>query len=109
MNLDDLERIPDPIVRFAQSVKFIRLLQVTAEEAQKIRNEALLYLRETEEYTLAMIGEFIGVTHQRIIQMEHQAKRKRDPDYDYLRSLHWTFLDGTTDRDEDTASQDRDM
>lgn len=73
MNVNDLALIPDPAQRLAQAQRFLRNLERTEYEASKIRDQALLLLRD-EGMSQQDVADLIGVTQQRVGQMQARAK-----------------------------------
>lgn len=74
-NIYDLASIKDPFPRFVQSVRFLDLLEKTEEQAIKIRDQTLLELRK--DMTQQALANAIGVTRQRVHQLEKEARKRQ--------------------------------
>lgn len=73
----DLPKIRDPYARFVQSVRFMSSLEYTREQAQRVRDQALLEL-DAEGMSLAQLAEPLGVSTQRVHQILKAAREKAD-------------------------------
>jgi len=86
MKASELATIREPLTRFLQAHKFIRAMEDSREVALFIRDRALLDIRaEDNPLSFAKIGEPLGLTRNRIIQMYQEAEKRQNnstfPDY----------------------------
>ena len=72
MNITEVSLIPEAAQRLAQAQRFLRNVERTEWEASRIRNAALIELRE-EGMSQQAIADLLGVTQQRVSQMEVRA------------------------------------
>jgi len=72
VNITEVSLIPEAAQRLAQAQRFLRNVERTEWEASRIRNAALIELRE-EGMSQQAIADLLGVTQQRVSQMEVRA------------------------------------
>lgn len=76
MKASSLAKIPEPLSRFIQTTKFLRSLKITEEYAMKVRDQAVLELRD-QGISQSELARRVGVTQQMISFAEKRARRRQ--------------------------------